>query len=313
MDRLNEILFQYIMQNETFDFDDYSGIYKLSDIILNSKVPNFTDKVKNRFGISKSFQLSYEFFNCLDESYGRYFLDRVNSDDLILKYVKVNKETAYSYPDEDGNKKIYLPYSNDICDCFALTHEMFHDMNLQVNNLSITRSLFTEYISMYGEMLLEEFIKNNYDIKCSFCSRYTFNGSYLKALKVDIQLKLVKCFIENGFIDYFKLNEIINNYNPFYRNYLVKYINEIISSEDLSIGYEGRYLIGILLSCYSKDLVLNKKYDIDTFLGINEDINYMYPDEVYNVLDLDVSDQYTMELTSGSYDKLAKSYSKHMR
>lgn len=313
MEELNEIILKYVTKFQISDFSDFASIDKMSKIILNSKVPNFRDKIKNRYGLSKSFQLSYDFFNFLDKSYGDYFYCRVFSDALILKYYKKNTETAFSFADEFGEKRIYLPYSNDICDCFTLTHEMFHDMNLDVNNLSVTRSHFTEYISMYGEMLLEDFINDNYDIKCACNTRYTFNSCYIKALNVNFKVNLIKCFLDNGYINTFNLNQIIHSYNSYYKRYLCELVNDIIRTSNIDILYINRYLVGILLSCYSKDLFSDKKYDIDTFLCLNEDINEMYPEEFYSVLDLDVNDNYSLELTPDSYNKLRKSYCKHMR
>ena len=310
---INDIMLKYITENELFDISLFSPISTMSRVILESRVPSFRDKIKNRFGLNNSFKLAYEFFSFLGDDYADYFVKRANSGDIYIKYFKNNNETAYSYPDENGGKKIYLPYGKDVCDCFTLVHEMLHDMNLDVDNLSITRSLFTEYISIHGEYLLSKYVQSKYGVDFSINSRYTYNACYIKAITVDFQIALVKEFLDKGYIDDFGVASVINQYNPFYRGLLLKVYSGILTDEDLSIDYENRYIIAILLSCYTRDLVKNKRYDIDMFKFLNENINYLYPEQVYSMLDLEVADEYTIDLTPDSYQKLNKSYSKYMR
>ena len=104
-----------------------------------------------------------------------------------------------------------------------------------------------------------------------------------------------------------------NQYNPFYRSYLLENYKTIFDNSDLSIEFESRYVIAVLLSCYTKDLVKDKRYDIDMYKFLNENINYLYPEEFYSMLDLDVVDEYTLDLSEDSYKKLKKSYCKYMR
>lgn len=313
MDNFNNILLKYILNTELYDISYYSSISRMSRIILNSRVPNFRDKIKNRFGITNSYKLAYEFFYSLDPAYASYFVERANSSDIILNYFKKNNQTAFSYLDDAGNKKIYLPYGRDICDCFTLVHEVLHDMNLDSNNISITRSLFTEYISIYGEMLLSDFISKKYGVDFSINSKFTFNGCYIKAISVDFQLSLLKKMLDKGYVNDYDVANIINQYNPFYRSYLLKNYKTIFDNSDLSIEFESRYVIAVLLSCYTKDLVKNKRYNTDMYKFLNENINYLYPEEFYSMLDLDVVDEYTLDLSEDSYKKLKKSYCKYMR
>ena len=308
---LNEVILKYITNSEVYDISELSPIECMSNIILSSKCPCFNDKIKNRFGLSKSLELSYEFFNFLSNDYGKYFLDRIGSDSIIYAYDPKGRETATSFH-ENGEKMIYFPYCENICDSFTITHEMFHDMNLDINNINSVRDLFTEYISIFGEMLFDGFISSNYDIKCCFNNRYTFNSCYLKAIKVDFYINLVKCFLDNGYIYRFHLYDIIDRFNPYYQNYLLGLIDKFISDGSFPIIYEYRYLLGILLSCYSKDLMRDGKFSIELFQYINENINFIDYDDLYSILSLDVYDDYTLLLSNESYDKLCKSYRKNM-
>ncbi len=313
MDRLNEIMLQYVLKRRLFDISDYSSIETMSKIILDSRVPNFRDKRKNRFGLTNSYKLAYEFFYSLDPEYASYFVERSNSGDIYLKYFKGNTENAYSFIGKDGRKKIYFPYGLDICDCFILVHEMFHDMNLDLENSTLTRHLFTEYISFFGEYLFKDFIDNKYGIDFSISSKYTYNGCYMKAVSVHFQLTLVKKFLDKGYLDDYDIARIINQYNPLYREMLLSLYRQIYTNGDLCLEYDYRYVIAVLLSCHTRDLMKEKRYDVDLFKFLNENINYLYPEEFYSMLDLDVVDECNLDLSRASYDRLRKSYCKYMR
>lgn len=308
---LNNIILKYVTDAELYDFSELSAIDSITNVILSSRMPSFRDKIKNRFGLSKSLELSFEFFNTLGENYGRYFLNRVNGDGIIFVYDPKGIETATSYHD-NGEKKIYFPYSKKITDCFTITHEILHDMNLDVNNVNEVRNLYTEYISILGELFLSDYISYNYDIKCSINNRYTFNSCFLKAISVRFYIDLIKCFLDNGNIDIYNLEKIISKYNPYYHNYLIKLADKFIVNDNFPIYYEYRYLIGILLSCYSKDLYDNGEFDINMFKYINENINDIIDEDIYDLLSLEVMDSYTLSLTPDSYEKLGKSYIKIM-
>lgn len=313
MDKIDSIMLKYVSDVELFDISLYSPISTMSRIILESRVPNFRNRIKNRFGLTNSFKLAYEFFSFLGPEYAYYFVERVNGGAICLKYFKKNDQIALSYLDETGDKKIYLPYGRDVCDSFTLVHEMLHDMNLNSYNPSITRSLFTEYISIYGEFLLNEYVKSRYGVDFSVNSKYTYNGCYIKALNVDFQVALVKQFLDRGHISDYDVANIINRYNPFYRSKLLEIYCSILANNDLSIEFENRYIIAILLLFHTRDLVQEKRFDIDMFKFLNENINDLYPEEVYSMLDLDVEDDYTLTLSQDSYQRLKKSYSKYMR
>lgn len=314
MDELNKIIGSYFDEIGYSDVDDFNDVKKMAEVILSVREPRFLDKIKNRFGINKSIELAYEFFDDFDIEYGDYFIDRLRSNSFIFKKVNKNSpENPYSYFDRsEGRNMIFIPFQNDICDSFALVHETFHDTNLDINNLNITRNIFTEYISMFGEFLLEDFVRDNYDIKCKANNNYSFNVCFIKALKVDFQINLIKCYLEKGSLNKFYFNSIINEYDKKYHGLLYQICYRIINDKNLNFDYEMRYLYGILLSCYSYDKLLNNDFDIDIFKYLNANINYLYPEEFYDYLGLDVIDDYNLLLSPESYDKLGNSYVKVM-
>lgn len=316
MDRLNSMMLDQTLNAGIFDFSDYSAFSTLSRIIIEAGFPNFNYKNKNRFGLMNSYKLAYEFFSFIDPLYASYFEERFNSGDVCAKYFKKNSPTdqiALSYLGRDGTKKIYFPYGRNILDCFSLVHEILHDMNLDAHNLTVTRSMFTEYISIYGEYLLYEYVRNTYGIDFSADLKYTYRDGYKKAIIVDFQLALIKEFLEKSNINYYDVARIINSYDQYFRGILLEIFYNNLDKGELNIWYEIRYVIAVLLLSYTRDLEKTKKFDIDMFKFLNENINYLYPNEVYSMLDLDVSDEYTLSLSQDSYQKLRKSYSKYMR
>ena len=314
MDKLNDILEDYFNTVGYGFSDDFIAVKKMSEIILSIREPRFMDKLKNRFGINNSIELSHQFFDNFDSRYGDYFCRRLLDDAYDFKQVSKNSsDLPCSYYDyTSGEKKIFLPYQNCICDAFSIVHETFHDTNLEPRNLNLTRGLFTEYISMFGEFLLENFITENYDIKCKVSNNYSFDACFIKALKVDFQLNLIKCYLDRGSVNKYYFNSIICNYDRRYHSYLYGLYFSIIYSNNLNFDYEMRYLFGILLSCYCYDRFLNNNFDIDLFKFINENINYMEPEDVYSYLDLDLVDYYDMMLSNDSYETLGNSYVKVM-
>ncbi len=313
MDDLNVIIQKYLGEVSEYDFSDYCAIKKASEIILNNKMPFFGDKIKSRFGLSKSVDLAFKFFDRL--GYGDYFLGRINDGTFRFNRVsKNNNATPMSYyNDKLCKNEIYLPYSNSILDAYVIVHELLHDTNLDINNMSYTRSMFTEYISMYGEFLFECFIEENYNInKFKTDINYSFNSCYISALKVDFQLNLIKCYLDNGYISDYFLNTIISKYDSKHQGLLFKICYSILDKNDLDFDFYMRYLFGILLSCYSYDKFLNNEFDLDLFVFINDNLNYLEPEDVYGYLDLEVVDNYNLLLSPNSYDKLDKSYRKIM-
>ena len=315
MDELNKLIEKHIDEVGYFFTHEFSDIKKASEIILSVGEPRYTERIKTGYGLTKSIDLSYQFFNSLDKSYGDYFQERLNEGGFDFKLVKSHSyENAVStYDYNQGKKTIYIPYCNQITDAFSIVHETFHDANLDIENLNYTRSLFTEYISIFGEFLFEKFISDNFDIKCKAIHNTSFAACYPKALKVDFQLNLFKCYLENGFVNKYSFDSIVNSYPKRYHALLIRFYRAFIEKNDFDFDYQMRYLFGILLSCYSYDNFLNGEFSIDNFKFIHEKINDLFPEEVYAFLDLEVIDDYTLLLSPDSYDKLDKSYRKIMK
>lgn len=312
MDILNDVMEKYISDVGYFSTDDFSNIKKLSEIILSIHEPKFSDKIKTRVGINRSINLAFDFFNSIDDSYGSYFENRLLEGAYDFEHVSKNDSSlSSSYFDPDlGLKKMHIFYRNQITDAFSIVHETFHDANLEPYNYNYTRNLFTEYISIFGEFLFENFISDIYR-NCKASNNYSFIGCYFKALKVDFELSLFKCYLEDGFINDYSFNSIISSYPRKYHDYLLDICCSIIKDNDFDFDYQMRYLYGILFSCYSYDRFMNNDFDIEVYKFIHENINYLYPEEVHEFLGLDVIDDY-MLLSPESYDKLSKSYRKVM-
>ena len=295
--------------HEFYDSDEFVAIKKFAEIILNYREPIFYQKLKNRCGIERSISYTYDFFYNIDKNYGQYFIDRIGSGDFIIeKDKKSSLENSGSFYSDDLSRKIIYILSNEsICDAFAMVHETLHDKNLDINNLSITRNMFTEYISMFGEFLFEDFMKDYLGKQVNYNNNYGFYYCFYKALNVDFQIKLIDCFINNGQITNWHFNCILKSYNLKYHN-CIMYYYDMIKKNGINLQVEMRYLIGVLLSCYTSFKLKNNEFSTKDFVDINDNLNDLEPEDIYGILDLDILDNYTLMLTNESCNKLAKSY-----
>lgn len=312
MDELNGIIQNCLDETEYTVSDWLDDVHRFSDIILSHGEPALSDKSKNRFGINNSVDLAYQFFNSFDKAYGDHFQKLVNDDFISFSYIgKRGNGISQSYYDcEQGKNVIDILYRNQIEDAFSLVHETFHDLNLDFENLSVTRNYLTEYVSIFGEFLFEKFIEDNYDIKCRINNNITFLATYTKALLASFQAKLFEHYMEHGYINDYSFNSIVNSYSKRYHPLLLRNCDKYIADDSFNIDYQLRYLLGILLSCYSYDRYLNNDFNLDVFKYINENLNNLDIFEVYQYLDLDIEDYDTLLLTPDSYNKLDKSYKK---
>lgn len=312
MNEFNLLLKSFVEENNIYDISFFDNYRKLNDIILKYHEPKYNNLLKNRVGLTKTVGNVYNFFKKLDIDLCNDFVKKINSDDFIFKKVDFNSTNINSYSEYDyleKRKKIVVLYQEDVFDGFSIVHEFFHDSNLDINNINITRSMFTEFISMYGEILYESYIKK-YNIKS-----YTNNNScnfwlcFYDSLKVDFLIKIIELYIKNGYINEWFFNNILSLYDVKYHDVMKDYIISLIINQNVDIFKKFKYILGILLSSY---VDINKVLDVSDFIEINNSINNLSPKDVFHILDLEISDNYTLELTDDSYNRISNSYIKKL-
>ena len=100
MDKLNSILEKYFDEVGYGFSDDFNAVKKMSEIILSIREPRFDDKIKNRVGINRCIQYAYEFFDCFDSRYSKYFIGRLMSSAYDFRLASRNSnEIPCSYFD----------------------------------------------------------------------------------------------------------------------------------------------------------------------------------------------------------------------
>ena len=302
---INKKIFDFIQRKNICEIEDLINYDVMTNIVLSSTFPNFNDVVKRRFSLSNSFNLCYDFFSSLSKKYGNYFYGLLLDDTFILKHNDNCTENAMFYVDCDGTSQIFLPYCNTFCDCFTLAHEVIHSKNTFLNVSSFTRSYFSEFLSFFCEDLLGDYVCSKYSFECAFNKKNNFQLCYYRTLGVDFQVKLIMLFLNNGYVSDYDIKQLILSYDFQYQSY-INDIYKMILNDDISIDYDFRYLVGILLTCYVNENFSYKERK-KLFLCLNDSVNQLTVPEFYSILDL------PFKLDCDSTKKLSSSYTKCLK
>lgn len=308
---INEILLTNTKTQESSELDI---IRQLNNIILEYRNPNFNQKNNIRVGINKSVYYTYMFLNSIDKKYADYFEKRLNDNDVIFEYDKKEEQISESYFIESTKRKIiHVAYNETMKDTYTITHEILHDMNLDVNKRTKTRKLFTEYISMMGELLQEKYQQNITGKVSNKNMRDTFNYCYQTAVKIDLEIELIEAYKKYKNINYKVLINILKRKNP---NNMMLYIDsyeQIRDTGKLSIDFHKRYIIRILLAAYTNQNIEKETRKIDIFKTINENMNDLSSKTILSILDLKLESEINPSLTTRSENELKDSYIKELK
>lgn len=313
VDKLNSILYDFCSKIDFSDFSIFNNYVCLTNIILNNKCPKFKGEIF-KFKLNSSISVVQSFLDNFDDDYGLYFYNRLNDNTFEFSKVKRNSdEKPSSYYDVDKHKKtIYIPFENSIIDSFSIVHEVLHDMNLDVCKRSICRELFSEFISLFGETLLEDYMEKNYGFSNLDNFNYNVECCYYLALDVRFQLELLNYYVNEGNIDEHVLNYIINDFGN-YKDYVESCYEYIIDNNYLDMNKSFRYLSGILLTSYTYLLYQEGKITKNNIKSINDNMCYLDPSDIYSILGLKLYDYKTMVLSAESYNKISESYTKVLK
>lgn len=306
-DLINDKLASYL---EGATLEEFEFIKTLNDIILKNPIKQKNQKYDEKIDINYSASLVYSFFKSLNEEYASHFEKRLNDGTFIIDEAL---EIGQSYYNNDINKPIIeIPFTKTIEDSFVMVHELLHDINLNPENNSTHRLLFTETISMLGELLFKDFLVRN-----SLCMKDSYKEIINTTISVNemaisnsFDLEMVKLYISNGYVSISDLKELYYQYGEDTSYYVMEYL---MGSGSLSIDYNQRYIIGELLSCYMYDRIKNNSKYICELMDTNSIMNDVFFDEIINYLDLDMKDDEYLFLTDSSLEKLEKCYQKKLK
>lgn len=166
---ISETTENYIICSNAKNYEDLKLMSTLTKIIVNEN-----DK-SNNFKYSKKYTFKE--------------IDKIVSDFLL--YLNPYYKDYYDLRKEDGT--IILDDSKEAYNegAFSIIHELFHDINLDEKQESITRMFYTEGISLLGEMLLEDYLVKNNIKDAKVPMNYSLYCAKSKAIELDFNINLL--------------------------------------------------------------------------------------------------------------------------
>lgn len=302
----------YILNSGAKGYNDFKLVSTLSNIIMNEADKNRNYKYTKKYNLKEIDKIVTNFLEYLNPYYKEYYDLRKNDGTIIFdKSEKAQIEGAYSVYDSINDKRIiYIPVRNTLKDAFSIVHELFHDINLDEKQESVARIFYTEGISFLGELLLEEYLKENNIKDSKLPMNYSLHVIKSKAIETDFNINLLLKYLEDNYIDSGKIIEIIESYPYNYASDLSKIYSKIIDKEELTLDVEQTYIIGILIATYMYDRIKTNKNNILELFELNQELkNYQF-EQVLDYLEIGYNN---IDLNEDSYDKLQKCYKKYIK
>lgn len=291
--KINKLIKEYIIELNP-DETDFNFISSLVDIVINTRSKATRQTYRSVYRLSDSLISSKKFLSSLDPSYGDLLLKLLKSEELeLVKVTGRNNYIASSTLTESGTHHIFLPYNETIEDSYTIVHEVLHDSNVSLE-LTESRFLFTEAISILGEMLFEDYYSSTKP------KEYLKNGKDLlyailnKAVSLHIQIELIKLFLKYGEVNKSNIKEIgvTDSLKPFINMYL----NYYSKLDELPFDNDQRHLMGFLFASYMHDSGDGANYLRD----INRVINDVSFDDILSSIGIHTtnSDGYDLDIAS---------------
>lgn len=299
--KINKLIKEYIIELNP-DESDFNFISSLVDIVINTRSKATRQTYRSVYRLSDSLISSKKFLSSLDPSYGDLLLKLLKSEELeLVKVTGRNNYIASSTLTESGIHHIFLPYNETIEDSYTIVHEVLHDSNVSLE-LTESRFLFTEAISILGEMLFEDYYSSTKP------KEYLKNGKDLlyailnKAVSLHIQIELIKLFLKYGEVNKSNIKEIgvTDSLKPFINMYL----NYYSKLDELPFDNDQRHLMGFLFASHMHDSGDGANYLRDINRVIN-DVNF---DDILSSIGIHTTNSDGYDLDIASKKVLKKTY-----
>lgn len=301
--KINKLIKEYIIELNP-DETDFNFISSLVDIVINTRSKATRQTYRSVYRLSDSLISSKKFLSSLDPSYGDLLLKLLKSEELeLVKVTGRNDYIASSTILDSGLHHIFLPYNETIEDSYTIVHEVLHDSNVSLE-LTESRFLFTEAISILGEMLFEDYYSSTKP------KEYLKNGKDLlyailnKAVSLHIQIELIKLYLRYGEVNKSNIKEIgvIDSLKPFINMYL----NYYSKLDELPFDNDQRHLIGFLFASHMHD----SGYGANYLRDINRVINDVSFDDILSSIGIHTTNSDGYDLDNASKKILKKTYEK---
>lgn len=301
--KINKLIKEYIIELNP-DETDFNFISSLVDIVINTRSKATRQTYRSVYRLSDSLISSKKFLSSLDPSYGDLLLKLLKSEELeLVKVTGRNDYIASSTILDSGLHHIFLPYNETIEDSYTIVHEVLHDSNVSLE-LTESRFLFTEAISILGEMLFEDYYSSTKP------KEYLKNGKDLlyailnKAVSLHIQIELIKLYLRYGEVNKSNIKEIgvIDSLKPFINMYL----NYYSKLDELPFDNDQRHLMGFLFASHMHD----SGYGANYLRDINRVINDVSFDDILSNIGIHTTNSDGYDLDNASKKVLKKTYEK---
>lgn len=308
-DKLIDVIREYIYVSGVEDFKNFLMSYNCSKILLGEKDFKFDYKYRKKYDFKKIDFLVEGFFKDLNPTYLDYY--RLRKGDGSFIFEKDLGGSGYSTFNDEGKREIYVGLTGYIEDCYAIVHELFHDMNAKEDTFeTIGRYFFTECLSMLGEFLLSDYLIDKNVVGRKNVIELDLYYLRKKALEVNFNLELIKEYFGHGSLNDDIVNGIIESYPVEYRRDIMETIVLIEHNKWVTLEEEQTYVVSSLAATYMYDRIKSNKKYLKELFDLNEVLNDYSLDNVLDYLDIEYGD---FDLTDKSYFILRDKYKKFIK
>ena len=309
-DYLEQYTKQYIDGAEITSIDDLSFIVNLNSIYRRIELKKLDTVYKKEYRFQKIENTLIDYLEQLNIQYRDYFILKTIDGTIVYDEDQFDKTAYFDYDEENKKYIIYIPLTGTLHDIYTIIHELFHSINFDVNKNSVTRTIFTEFLSILGELLLEDYLKKK-QIKDSRINNNA-NLEYLQliSLEVDFNIKLIDTYLEYGSLNEKNVRHIFSQYTVNEMEYIKCVIGKMLNNQSLTIDEEQIYIIGIFLATYTYYRIQSNPKNIQEFFELNEAVNNYSIEQFLSFLELDCENG---DLTDESYKRLERAYRKYLK
>ena len=230
-DYLEQFTKQYVQDANVSSIDDLSVIVKLNSMYRRIELKQLDTIYKKAYAFPKIENILIEYLEQLNSEYRDYFIIKTMDNTIVYEENQFEK-TAYFDYDEDNDKYIiYIPLNGTLRDIFTIIHELIHNKNFNAKKYSLTRTFFTEFLSLLAELLLEDYLKEKKIKDYKIHNNADLYYFQLISLEVDFNIKLIDSYLASGYLDEKIIRQILYNYNQSELNYIQLVIKKMLEKK----------------------------------------------------------------------------------
>jgi len=315
--KISEITASYLAYFGDYTISDLEFIKGLNKLILAHDFPIINRKYRTTRDLNTNFNYAYNFLGSIKGTYADYLKKAWHDQTFNFISNKIPSRANSGVNSKTGKREIIFPICNTIEDSYAITHEIMHDYNMDIKNHSMTRNIMSEAISICAEMLQEDYFARISKAPLEYEKNMLNDMSAIlyKAVSIQYQIDVIEKYLLENEICYDNFCDIAESRTDRDIEIGNEIFNEIIEKEELDIDTEQRYIIGILLASLMHQNILNNPNKINDFITLNENINELELDEVFNMFNLSLisEDGAILKVEDTSLKVLEKAYIKEIK